>query len=120
MGKLRLNHHKHHINLCNSLPISIRTSISLSIHHNSHTRSKITIICNISRTSTPRSNHARKEGVVETSEEEEEEEDLVEEEVRLHAITMDTWAIMPETTKILQRHAHIVKRRTIMWNNVLS
>ena len=43
----------------------------------------------MSRTSTPRSNHTLKEGVAETSEEEEEEEDLVEEEVRLHAITVE-------------------------------
>ena len=51
--------------------------------------------------------------MVETSEIEE-EKDLVEEEVRLHAITMDSWVIMPDIVKNLQIHAHIVKCRTIM------
>ena len=37
-GRLRMNQHKHRINLRNSLPISIRTSIILSMHHNNHIR----------------------------------------------------------------------------------
>ena len=57
--------------------------------------------------------------MVETSEEEG-EEDLAEEEVRLHAITMDSQAISIEIVRSLQRHVHIVKRRTIVWSNVLS
>ena len=57
--------------------------------------------------------------MVENSEEEE-EDDLAEEEVRLHDITMEKWAIMLEISKSLQRHIHIAKRKTIMWNNVLS
>ena len=40
-------------------------------------------------TSTHHSNHTHKEGVVETLEEEVEEEGLVEEEIKLRAITMD-------------------------------
>ena len=56
---------------------------------------------------------------METSEEEE-EEDLAEEEIRFLPITMDIQAIIPDTAKIMQRHAHILKCRTIMWNNVLS
>ena len=59
------------------------------MRHNSHTRNKITINCNINRISIPYIHHTFKEGVVGTSEEEEVEEDLVEEEVRLDATTMD-------------------------------
>ena len=58
--------------------------------HSSHTHNIITIIRNINRISIPHSNHTFREGVVGTSEEEEVEEDLVEEEVRLHDITVDT------------------------------
>ena len=58
------------------------------MHHNNHMHSKITISCTINRTSTPRINHTPKEGVVETLEVEEEEY-LVEEEVKLHAITVE-------------------------------
>ena len=54
------------------------------------------------------------------SEEEVEEEDLVEEEVKLHAITVNNWAIMPEIVRNLQRHVPIAKRKTIMWSNVPS
>ena len=84
-------------------------------------RSKITISHNINRTSTPHNNHTLKEGVVETSEvEEEEEEDLVEEEIKLHPITMDNQVTMPDISWKLRRHVHIVRDMTIMWRNVLS
>ena len=88
------------------------------MHHNNHMCNKITITRITSRTSTPYTKHTHKEGVVETLEVE--DEDLVEEGVRLHAITVDNWVTMPEIARILQRHVHIVKDRTIMWRNVLS
>ena len=57
--------------------------------HNSHTCNQITIYRNINRINIPHNNHTFREGVVGNSEEEEVEEDLVEEEVRLHAITVE-------------------------------
>ena len=63
------------------------------MHHNSHMHSGTTISHNISRTSTPHNNHTYKEGMVETSEAKQ-KEDFVEEEVRLHAITMDNQVTM--------------------------
>ena len=120
MGRLRLTPHKHRISLCSSHPISIRTTISLSMHHNNHMHNRITIICNINRINTPYSNQTLKEGVVENSEVEEEEEDLVEEEVMLHAITMDNQVTMPDISWNLRSHVHTIRDRTIMWINVLS
>ena len=54
---------------------------------------KITINRTTGRTSTPHSKHAHREMVVETLEAEEEEV-LVEEEVKLHAITVDNQVTM--------------------------
>ena len=48
----------------------------------------------------------------------EEEEDLVEEEVKLYAITVDIWAIMPESTRNLLIHVLTAKCRTVMWSSV--
>ena len=84
---LRLNRHKHRINLCSSLLINTKIIVNLSTCLSSCTRNKITT----SRISTHPSNHTRKEGVVETLEEEVEEEDLVEEEAKLRSIIMDNW-----------------------------
>ena len=120
MGRLRLTPHKHHIILHHSHPISIRTSINLIMHCSNHMHNIITISCNINRINTPYNNHTLKEGVAETLEAEEEEEDLVEEEVMLHAITVDNQGTMPEIACNLRRHVHTVRDRTIMWSNVLS
>ena len=49
-----------------------------------------------SKSSTHHNSHTHREGVAETSEEEVEVEDLVEEEVKLHAITMDNRVTMLE------------------------
>ena len=57
--------------------------------------------------------------MVETSNEEEEEQDSIEEEVKLHDITMDNQVTMREISWNLQRHVHTVRDRTIMWSNVL-
>ena len=72
-----MNWRKHHIILRSSYLISIRTDISLSMHHNNHMHNKITISRTTIKTSTPHNKHTHKEGVVETSEVKE-EEDLVE------------------------------------------
>ena len=93
-GMFKLNWHKHCISLRIFHPTSIKINISISMHLNSHTCNKITLTT--SRISTCHSNHTRKEGVVETSEEEVEEEYLVEEDAKLHAITVDNWVTMPE------------------------
>ena len=119
-GRLRLNQHNHHIILCSSHPVSIRTSISLSMRHDTHMCNKINTNCTTSRISTRHNNHTLKEGVVETSEEEVEEESLLEGEVRLHAITVDNQVTMPEIAWNLQGHVHTVRDKTIMWTNVLS
>ena len=71
-------------------------STNCSTHFNNRTREKIPINHTTSRTSTHHNNHTRKEGVAETSEEEVEEKDLVEEEVKLHDITVDNRVTMPE------------------------
>ena len=42
-GRLRMNRHKHDIISWISHPISIRTNISLSMHHNNHIHNRITI-----------------------------------------------------------------------------
>ena len=84
-GSLRLNRHKPHIVLHSSHLIST----NCSTHFNNRTREKIRINHTTSRTSTHHNNHTRKEGVAETSEEEVEEKDLVEEEVKLHDITVE-------------------------------
>ena len=55
---------------------------------------KITISRNINIINTLQSNHTLKEGVVENSKEEAEEEVLVEEEVKLHAITVENQVTM--------------------------
>ena len=119
MGRIRLTPHKHHIILHSSHLISIKTSISLSMHHNNHMRSRITITRNINRISTPHINHTLKEGVAENSEAEE-EEGFVEEEVRLHAITVDKQVTVPEISWNLWRHVHTVMDMTIMWSNAVS
>ena len=50
----------------------------------------------------------------------EEEDDLEKKEVKSYAITVDSWAIMLEISRNLQRHVHIAKHMTIMWSNVPS
>ena len=86
MGRFRLNRYNRTTILClfyqTSIIHSMHPRISIRLINNMHHRT------NISRINTNRNNHTLKEGVVETSEEEE-EEDLVEEEVRLHDITVD-------------------------------
>ena len=57
---------------------------------------------------------------MENSEAEEEDEDSVEEEVRLHSITINNQVIILEISWSLQRHAHTISDMTIMWSNVLS
>ena len=93
--------------------INIRTSINLSMLH------KTNISRNTSKITTPHNNHTLREGMVETSEAEE-EEDLAEEEVRLHAITVNNRVTMLEISWNLQRHVHTIRDRTIMWSNVSS
>ena len=91
-GLLRMNWCKHRISLYSSHPINTKISINLSTRLSIHTHNKITT----SRTNTHHKNHTNREGVVENLEEEVEEEDLVEEEAKLHAITMENWVIMLE------------------------
>ena len=119
-GRIRLNRHKHHISLRISHPISIRTSISRSMRLSINMHCRININHHTSRTGTHLSNRTHKEGVVETSEEEEEEEYLVEEEVRLHAITVDNRVTVRDISWNLQRHVPILRDMIIMWRNVLS
>ena len=85
-GSLRLNRRKPRISLRSSHQINTNCSTRFS----SRTRNKI----HISHT-TSHSNHTRKEGVVKNLEEEVEVKYLVEEEVKLHAITMENWVTMP-------------------------
>ena len=94
MGRLKLNRCKHPISLHISHPICIKTNIIINICH------RINISCNTSIISIPHSNHTLREGVVETSEAEE-EEDLAEEEVRLHAITVNNRVTMLEIARSL-------------------
>ena len=82
---LKINRHKPRINLCSSHLISTKCSTCFKIH----THKKTPINHTTNRTSTQHNNHTRMEGVVETSEEEVEEEDLVEEEAKLHDITVE-------------------------------
>ena len=91
-----MNQCKNHNILCSSHPINTKISTNLSMHLGIRTHNKITIICITNRISTHHNNYTCKEGVVETSEAKEEEEDLVEEEVRLHAITVDNQVTIPD------------------------
>ena len=111
MGRFSLNRH----NCTNILHLSHQTSIRMSMHFRMSMHLRISMRLRIN---THYNKHTFREGVVETLEEE--EEDLVEEEVHLHAITLDNWAIMLDISKSQQIHVDIAKRRTIMWSNVLS
>ena len=83
-GLLKLIRHRPRINLCSSHLISTNHST----HLNRHMHNKTPISHTTNRTNTHYNNHTHREGVVETSKEEAEEEVLVEEEVKLHAITV--------------------------------
>ena len=96
-----MNQRKHCIILHISHLISIKTSIILNMCLTNHMRNRITINRPTNRISTLHNNHTLREGVVETLEEEAEEEDLVEEEVKLHAITMENQAIMQNISRNL-------------------
>ena len=91
-GLLKLIRHRPRINLCSSHLISTNHTTCLS----SCTCNKIPISHSTTRTNIHHNNHTRREGVAKNSEEEVEEEDLVEEEVKLHAITVDNQVTMPE------------------------
>ena len=67
--------------------------------------------------STQHNIHTLREGGVETSEVED-EEDLVEEEVRLHAITMENLNIILDIFRNLERHFLTTKHMTIIWSDV--
>ena len=84
-GSLRLNRLKPYTNLHSSQLISTNSCMCF----NSHMHSKTPISKTTNRTSTHINNYTLREGVVENLEEAAEEEVLVEEEVKLHAITME-------------------------------
>ena len=67
--------------------------------------------------STHHSTHTLREGGMETSKVED-AEDLVEEEVRLHAITMENLNIILDIFRNLERHFLTTKHMTIIWSNV--
>ena len=57
---------------------------------------------------------------MQTSEGEAKEEVLVEEGVKLHAITMENQVTMLEIVWKLSRYVDIVRDKNIMWGNILS